>query len=385
MEEKSYTKEDFNLTGEEAPSEEILIPATPGKRVLAELADILLTLILSVILFGTVFANAFGTKGINKKLSFIASDLLDIQNESGLYIPNGSSGTLDLPGSGEYLIRSYLDDTQSEKDVVLLYYTVKSPIPKTVDEYYSDVLRLSSDTNVSVYFDPLVSGEYASLNSDSKALLTSYYGGSRLAEEVEVHGRLYQLFTTALTEARQDLVSNSTYMETLKPFAGLLLKRSFACSGASIVSYLLSSLVFFVLIPMIKKKGTTIGKKSFKIRVSREKGEPLSIPRILARGSVEMLEYMFVIPFAGFMLFSVDSITMPLMIAFGGVIRISVFLIIGLIVSVISLLMGLFRQDKRSFHDLVSDSYAHTDDYAIINAERAKRDALASQGERNDG
>jgi hypothetical protein len=65
------------------------------------------------------------------------------------------------------------------------------------------------------------------------------------------------------------------------------------------------------------------------------------------------------------------------------VISLMPLLIAGLVVTLGSTLLLIFQNNHQSLHDFASRSFVYTSDYAIIDAERAKREEAARAEEEN--
>lgn len=379
-----------SVTSVPLPSDEdfapLLIPGKITTRLLAEAADIFLSFILGVTLFGVVFSPLFGYERISNQMLSLTTSMIQEETDAHLTLLDSKSNSYSTEDMRGFWIKSYFDGNTTDSngvcsDFVFDYYTLyrKAGLYETKD-YNTKILGLPSSlsgTNSSSYFvfdssadDPF--GSLAVLNANGKSQLKDYYDGKKTEECLAFHKDLSSFFDGIYSAARAEFVKSEPYYGYLVSYASLVYRRSQLASIASLVCYLFTNGIFFFLVPAIKKKGTTFGKKILKLQVADPDGG-LRWWQIFARGSVEMVEFVFLIPFEGLLLYGFDSLTLPLFIAGSFSLSLSVFLIAGFLISLLSLLMMIFRKDHQSLHDYCSKSFVYTADYAIIDSERAKR------------
>ncbi|MCQ2772263.1 MAG: RDD family protein, partial [Bacilli bacterium] len=146
-----------------------------------------------------------------------------------------------------------------------------------------------------------------------------------------------------------------------------------------ILSYILASIITFVVIPMIKFTGITIGKRVSKLEVADRHNGPLQWYQILIRGMVQLVEYSLFLPFAGFLSFGTDVLTMPLFNIGGNVTTMSAIVIVGAFLTVASIILSLVTSENQSLHGLASSTVVNSSDLVKINAERMRLENLKNE------
>jgi RDD family. len=287
-----------NLLGEEVKP--LFIPAKNSVRLLSEMADIFMALILGVILYIAALAPAFGYDTLTAEMSKLSNTMLYESLDSSLAVQN-LDGTMfseaDLVTQMENV--TYYksgDSANQEKDLLSSYYcSYRKAGTYTVYEYNTNILGLPSTlagTNESPFFaydarvtDPLNS--LGVLSAESYSRLRDYRNGSRTAESIAFHKSLVSFYTDAYEKAFQEFRVSQPFYGYVLQMSDLIRRRSYVATGASLSSYLISTSIFFILVPFIKLKGTTLGKKIFKLDVKGTGGLSLKPWQILSRGVVE--------------------------------------------------------------------------------------------------
>jgi RDD family. len=372
-----------NLLGEEVKP--LFIPAKNSVRLLSEMADIFMALILGVILYIAALAPAFGYDTLTAEMSKLSNTMLYESLDSSLAVQN-LDGTMfseaDLVTQMENV--TYYksgDSANQEKDLLSSYYcSYRKAGTYTVYEYNTNILGLPSTlagTNESPFFaydarvtDPLNS--LGVLSAESYSRLRDYRNGSRTAESIAFHKSLVSFYTDAYEKAFQEFRVSQPFYGYVLQMSDLIRRRSYVATGASLSSYLISTSIFFILVPFIKLKGTTLGKKIFKLDVKGTGGLSLKPWQILSRGVVEMLEYVFEVPFEAMLVFGFDTLALPLFSIGTSTVTMVALLMAGLLVTGVSTLFLIFGKRHQSFHDFASLTSIYTSDYAIIDSERAK-------------
>jgi uncharacterized RDD family membrane protein YckC len=383
--------EEYNVV----PAEEILgkkeepinILGKTSIRIFAELADICLTMILGIILYMAAFSPAFGYDRLTAQMAKISTKLVSEQVDASLTVQR-YDGTVYTE---DEFVTKLLDDsygrslaTPSSTDEYLYKYygSYRKAGLYTIGDYNTKVLGLPAtltEKNESTLFiydtrvtDPLNS--LGILSSDAVKYVASYKDGVRTAEVIQGYKDVKTFYTNAYETAFQEFRLSQPYYGHILDFASLQNTRAYMATGASLTSYLVSALVFFVVIPLCLK-GQTLGKKIMKLEPRGNGGLTLHAWQTLARGVVEMLEYVFEVPFEALLVFGFDSFALPLFVMGKTTVTMMVLLIAGVVVTLVSTLFLAINKRHQSFHDLASLTNVYTTDYAIIDSERAKREA----------
>jgi uncharacterized RDD family membrane protein YckC len=380
----------------EEDAQPLLIPGKKSLRLLAEMADMFLALIVGVFLyFG--FSAAFGYYALTDEMVTTSEALRAEQLSAHLAYVN-SDGTLTSKSElVEREITAIYDRTgeasSTDEDPVYLYYsTYRKAGLYSLADYNTQILGLPatlSEDNASTLFvydtraeEPLKA--LGILNSSTYANLQAYREkADRTQEALSAHEAVYSFCEKAYETAFVEFRESSPYLDEVYQYSSLVARRAYAATGGCLASYLVSASIFFLAIPLVKKKGTTIGKKVFKLEVRSPDGAPLKVWQILSRGAVELLEYVFEVPFEALLVFGFDTFALPLFVLGNTTVSLFVLAIAGLLITLVSTGFVYFSKTGQSFHDLASLTGVYTTDYAIIDAERSKR-AKALDPEKND-
>jgi RDD family. len=395
MDDNVRTAEEMLPPDDELPKP-ILIRGKNGTRLLAELADIFLTLILGIVLYSLCFSPLYGYDAATSAQLSAAQKAVADETASYLVGTQENGAHLFQESLRPIWIKSYFDgnsETSGKSSDCLYNYYHLYRVNEKYDAAAYDVaiLGLPADpkaTNPSPYFvyDSTLSDPTSGLGVLSPATKTNlglYYQGNQTAEPLAAFKGLCDFFDKAYETAWSEFALQEPYQGDMVAYSNATYKVGFICTGAALTSYVVSSLVFFLLVPLIGKKGTTLGKKILKVQPLNKDGSPLKVWQMFARAGVELLEYVFLVPFLPVMILGVSGFTLPLIRAGSLVISLMPLLIAGLVVTLGSTLLLIFQNNHQSLHDFASRSFVYTSDYAIIDAERAKREEAARAEEEN--
>jgi uncharacterized RDD family membrane protein YckC len=382
---------------EDEDSALLLLPGKITTRLLAEAADIFLAFILGVTLFGVAFSPLFGYNTLSNEMLSLSKSMITEETSAHLLLLDPSSNSYSTDDMKSFWIKGYFDGNTTDSagicsDFVFDYYTLyRKEKLFSVADYNTKILALPatlSEANSSPYFaydtsksDPL--GSLAVLKEDAHQELQDYYDGKKTAESLSLYQNLSLFFDGIYSNAMKEFVQSEPYRGLLLSYASLVHKRARLASAAAFTSYLVTGGIFFLVIPLIKKKGTTFGKKIMKLQVASPDGS-LKLWQIFSRGAVELVEYIFLVPFEGLLLYGFDSLTLPLFSIGSFSTTLSVLLVAGLLITLVSLLLMIFTKTHQSLHDFSSKSFVFTSDYAIIDSERAKRAQEEKEKHGND-
>lgn len=377
---------------EEAP---LWIPAKFWTRLWAELADVFIVWIASVLLFEVAYLPLFGYAASSERASAILQNLLTEQTSSYLY-QKTATATLSESQMGEQWIKAYFEGNHANAngestDFLFDYYHVyRKSGSFSVQDYNTAILGLPaslSENNASPYFryditlaSPL--DQLGVLQESVTSALKDYYAGKGTAEALLAHQNLTSFFTEHYETARNEFLSSEPYKTLFAHYLPALEESTLRMSGASLSAYFTSALLFFFVVPLIGHKGTSLGKKILKLDVRNSDGSLLHFHQTLRRALVESLEYLFVVPFVSILELGFDGLTLPLIVGAQFTLSQALLFFVGLALSLVSLLFAIFLKNHESLHGLASQSLVYTADPAIIASERARR-AQIKEGERD--
>ena len=287
-------------------------PATPGKESGAFIIDFLMVVILALILRLVVGQYVFApAMGYNE----VVSSIQDYAVESGLYVRNGGDVQI-LSYSGETDIEKY-DHYVDYADAVWTYYfdvCASSSHPDfSLTDYEGEDDAQAKGQYIYHHFygidETVESGELYQiakneldqldyslapvLTEETKAKLDSEEPGVAL----DIRKSLYQYFFDGnkglYPEAANDFVRQA-------PVAKLLKDQSRIVYMSTLPAYVISPLIFLLIIPMISKKGKTLGKMFLRLSLVRTNGYKAALPYRALHGFLLMMPFgLLMLPISG--------------------------------------------------------------------------------------
>ncbi|MCR5491047.1 MAG: RDD family protein [Bacilli bacterium] len=351
--------------------EEGRVDARMSTRIFAGVADGLLTWLLSIILFSaTIFILLNG--GLSKELGTLMGDMQAESVASGLilYDKDGAAES-DLVRQERYVknILAY-EGAEAPTDELYHYYCVyesKGKEATPVSDFNKNILKIGAEDS---YFE--APATYGVLKQEWHDLLYQYYNAEKTAEAINAHTSLVNFYTEAHNAAWAEFRGAEPYATTLSTYMQKATAMYLSIGGFHIGCYLISAMVCYYLIPAIKKRGTTFGKKVLHIEPVMMDGNPITLPAIFARGSIEILLNCWAIPLSGFFIYGFDSLTVPFIAIGGFVLQLSVFFLAGFILSIASLIFAMVRKDNRALTDLAAGTWVITGDVVQIRNAQAE-------------
>lgn len=390
---------DPNNPSASADSEPILIPGKTSTRFWAEVADVFMTLILGIVLYSVAFLPAFGYNGYNQKMQDLSGKMVDEEVSSYLISMDSSGLTYSEEDLQRFWINHYQDgNTLNEQgvssDFIFDYYTLyRKAGVWTVSRYNQEVLGLPAkvgDVNASPYFafdlsatDP--SNALGVFSASTHATLAPYFSSSQTTESVVLYQNLKSFFTKIYETARDEFVKSEPFYSLLISYAEVFHSRVGAFIGAAFVAYVVSASLFFLVVPLIKLRGNTLGKKILKLEVANPNGSRPKIWQMFSRAAVEVIEFSFLVPFMPVLSLGFDGFSLPLFTLGSWQVSLTAVFVAGFVVSLASTLLMFFGKKHASLHTLASLSAVYTSDYAIIDAERSKREKAKEAENGNAG
>lgn len=368
----------------------LIVRGTPLRRILAELADVLTAFILAITIYGIAFQRLFGYDHYTSEMSKISSSMTTVMVERNLY-KKSNGGTIllktDLTSYWSYYYLAKSDEYYQKREKyepIKDYYTltrVDATAKLSQYQYNTEILKLPSsiDGNYDDTIFAYDSNKEDPLNSEPvfketvQTNLNKYYLGNTDAYEPKnAFDTVSTFFSKIYDEAFSEAVKDQTYMNLVLEFASKMWSRSYLQSAAIISSYLLGSIITFLLIPLIQLSGLTLGKRVAKLQVNNQKGNKPRWYSFLIRGLVQTITYCLMIPFIGVMSYGFGAFEMPFLEIGSLNLNLSFFGIIGLLLSLLSLIMMFVTPEKQSLHDLASLTYVNTSDIKTIRDTAAK-------------
>ncbi len=368
----------------------LIVRGSSLRRALAELADILTAFILAITIYGVGFQRLFGYDHYTNEMSKVSSSMTSFMIEHNLYKKSDDGNILlksDLSSYWSYYYLANSDSSYKKRKIyepIKDYYTVTRissfarmsqyeynteilKLPKTLDGSYEDSVFIYDSTSA----DPL-NNEPIFKEEIATNLNTYYLGNTDAYEPKNAYQTVSTFFSNIYDVAFSEAVKDETYMNLVLEFASKMWSRSYLQSAAIISSYLLGAIITFLLLPLIQLSGLTLGKRVAKLQVNDQYGDKPRWYSFLIRGLVQIICYCFMIPLIGVMSYGFGAFEMPLLEIGSFNLNLSLFAILGLLLTILSLVMMLVTPGKQSLHDLASLTYVNTSDIKVIRDEQSK-------------
>lgn len=373
----------------------VMVRGSKMRRFLAELADLFLALILAMTLYGLAFQQLFGYKRYTAKMvektdemnTILISRSLARNNVEGPVI----SGEDTFTDWVNYYVNLTSETDEYKKEYLKTYYIEKRHedyAKLTQFEYNTSILglpdSLTGDNNSPFFvydgsaIDPLNADPR--LNDATFAAISGYLAGNTdYLENATRYKQLKDFYSETYSKAAKEVTLKDDYKAIVLELADAMWTRVYLQSAAIIASYIISSIIIFILIPMIKVTGISIGKRVAKLEVVDRSGESIKWWQILIRGLVQTVVYSLFLPFAGFLEYGPDVITMPLLKIGESVVTMGSVIILGGLLSIASVIFMFVTSENQTLHDLASMTVVNSSDIVKINAERNRLANLANQ------
>ena len=343
-------------------------------RVVAALADAFFVTLLGVLLAVLPFYFSFGYYGdvgdysthqnnLNEKA--IASHLVS-KNENGSFKSDD-----DL--AYEYVLvqakKDFYDGNGVRKDRIAYYY---------LDYKGKDIAFLNSLINKAQESETLFESqdpekEILTLKEDIGEAILSYTSGH--SSNKESFNKVAGVFQKLYTEAKDDFSGEASYLAEFEKMNAIYETMEWKGALSAFLGYLVSGVLFFIILPVFAFKGNTIGKKILKLSVLDEYGAPLTKWKLALRGILVFVTELFIpLVIAYVSNWGITALNLPVLKIGGFTLTMGVFALIFGVVALASAITLLIRKDKRSFHDLVLRSGVYTTDLRKIEEEKRIRD-----------
>lgn len=364
---------------EEKTKEERIIDIKPlgkGKRLLAFLADYFLTLILSFILFNLVVFPlaklAFNTAAKSNEITQLEEDSNNVLIKSKLmYVDKYSKS--EFTSNVEYTFKVFLsyyvfdEETVDSKNPqyghkleneVIYHYLVDI---KSDVKAYIDAFKLENTDN---YFQIGETADSILLKNEYKALLASELlenteekDSSETMINIRDHlfARLYYIHVYNDILKNDLIVDGVSYKTCMEKIASINSSLNWIATGSAILTVILSSAIFYVLIPCIHRDRKTISLMMMRIyRVNKNTFAPGKRLETVVNGLYQLLFNLSYTVFLPILYFGVAyCFGLPLLVH---------FFFIGLIFMLASMAVVLVNEYNRSISDILTQSILINDE-----------------------
>ena len=285
-----------------------IAPAKKDRRFFSSLIDILMTILLGIGLFELCFFPLFNKSekyiNLENKAYSLRLEMTDIYKESRLKLFN----ELNEPLDNVNLYVEFIDDIKNQNESCLEHFYL-TYLKEHDEQYYSkdirwfnkEILNLpqkDEDLNYSYYFDYQLD-EYGNRMYDSIGVFNNSNGfldnlnyfldGKIFESSTEAYSSLRNWFNNKLSEATNILTNEPYYSVKYNEYLSYQKEMSLYVSYASLLSFVTSSLIFYILIPCFTKRRQTIGEIICKIKCIKLNGEEMSIIQTIGKNIIRLL------------------------------------------------------------------------------------------------
>ena len=285
-----------------------IAPAKKDRRFFSSLIDILMTILLGIGLFELCFFPLFNKSekyiNLENKAYSLRLEMTDIYKESRLKLFN----ELNEPLDNVNLYVEFIDDIKNKNESCLEHFYL-TYLKEHDEQYYSkdirwfnqEILNLpqkDEDLNYSYYFDYQLD-EFGNRMYDSIGVFNNSNGfldnlnyfldGKIFESSTEAYSSLRNWFNNKLSEATNILVNEPYYSVKYNEYLSYQKEMSLYVSYASLLSFVTSSLIFYILIPCFTKRRQTIGEIICKIKCIKLNGEEMSIIQTIGKNIIRLL------------------------------------------------------------------------------------------------
>lgn len=285
-----------------------IAPAKKDRRFFSSLIDILMTILLGIGLFELCFFPLFNKSekyiNLENKAYSLRLEMTDIYKESRLKLFN----ELNEPLDNVNLYVEFIDDIKNQNESCLEHFYL-TYLKEHDEQYYSkdirwfnkEILNLpqkDEDLNYSYYFDYQLD-EFGNRMYDSIGVFNNSNGfldnlnyfldGKIFESSTEAYSSLRNWFNNKLSEATNILTNEPYYSVKYNEYLSYQKEMSLYVSYASLLSFVTSSLIFYILIPCFTKRRQTIGEIICKIKCIKINGEEMSIIQTIGKNVIRLL------------------------------------------------------------------------------------------------
>lgn len=285
-----------------------IAPAKKDRRFFSSLIDILMTILLGIGLFELCFFPLFNKSekyiNLENKAYSLRLEMTDIYKESRLKLFN----ELNEPLDNVNLYVEFIDDIKNQNESCLEHFYL-TYLKEHDEQYYSkdirwfnkEILNLpqkDEDLNYSYYFDYQLD-EFGNRMYDSIGVFNNSNGfldnlnyfldGKIFESSTEAYSSLRNWFNNKLSDATNILINEPYYSVKYNEYLSYQKEMSLYVSYASLLSFVTSSLIFYILIPCFTKRRQTIGEIICKIKCIKLNGEEMSIIQTIGKNVIRLL------------------------------------------------------------------------------------------------
>ena len=350
-----------------------IIPIKKEKRFFSAFIDLFLALIIGILLyefcFFPIFQNNTDFKSKEVEANNLRSQITDLYKETRTKKFDKDNNPLD----DQYLYLDFIDEFKNnEKSCIEHFYLTYAKenyddysendikwfninilgLPREDETYnYSSFFTYKTDENDKYIYD-----EIGVFRNDNKFLdnINNYLDGKMYEDSSKAFQNLYSWFQSTLNKEVELLTSREPYLSLYSKYASLQNEMSNLHANSSMLSFLVSASLVYLVIPMILKK-RSVGEICLSLRTIQSNNYEASYLRIFLRNFLRMIT---IFPFFAIIpIFKVNFVLCFTMIVYSSAsfsINALTIFIISIILLAIDLCMMIYSKDGLSLVGFIS-------------------------------
>jgi uncharacterized RDD family membrane protein YckC len=349
------------------------IEAPISKRLLAFIIDLGLSIILGLLLCSVAFEPLLGFSSQQDVTSEKLDTVEDIGVSTHLYLKVNDTLLSNAELTDNYLSHEFgliIGENESEYLDPLAYFYVNY-LHNDFTYFNQTILKLPSSisaNNSNSYYvydetktNPL--SEAPKLNEESFLELSLYFNDEINSTNQAIYDDFSSYYINLLSEAQSTLVGDTSgeYYLAIQDYYAEYHSLMWISTDSALISYAISLIIFFIIIPVISKNGKTLGKRMFKLHILSQDNKEISKWNILSRG-IAMLPSLFMgIGFVPFISWTIYGFFLPFIELSESFITMLIPILISLAIALISFLIVITNKHHQSPHDTIAQSIVVVD------------------------
>ena len=398
-------KKKVSNTKEKYEKENVFSDVTQAKtltRFLAFVSDFVILIVFGVILYTIAFpitASITNLDGKEIEIQDRQSEMLEISKEAHLIpvdaetIAESETYLMDFI-SDSYIENKVDDEANLSEDIFYYFYfeylpkfEISNPSYVTMDvaRFNGEILRIEDEKYGSLFTYQLDENgdedttKIGVLKDDARRYLSSYLAGEQTSEVLTYHDLMEDLFLENYAHAIFALENyQPEYQASYEAYLNLENEKDWIFAVPSIFAYATSSIVLYLVLPLIFKDGQTLAKKILKLGVVDRFGYRVAKYQSVIRFLVKFIIQLGVLSLTPIFIVGIyDVWSLPFISMFGWTMNFGSLFFISLLLGLTSSIITLCNKSRLDLEDLA----AHTEvvileQSNIFNSRKEKEDYL---------
>lgn len=398
-------KKKVSNTKEKYEKENVFSDVTQAKtltRFLAFVSDFVILIVFGVILYTIAFPIAASITNLDGKEIEIQdrqSEMLQISKEAHLIpvdaetIAESETYLMDFI-SDTYIENKVNDEANLSEDIFYYFYfqylpkfEISNPSYVTMDvaRFNGEILRIEDEKYGSLFTYQLDENgdedttKIGVLKDDARRYLSSYLAGEQTSEVLTYRDLMEDLFLENYAHATFALENyQPEYQASYEAYLNLENEKDWIFAVPSIFAYAISSIVLYLVLPLIFKDGQTLAKKILKLGVVDRFGYRVAKYQSVIRFLVKFIIQLGVLSLTPIFIVGIyDVWSLPFISMFGWTMNFGSLFFISLLLGLTSSIITLCNKSRLDLEDLA----AHTEvvileQSNIFNSRKEKEDYL---------